>query len=330
MPSPEAVWDVHAHYVPPSTLDLIADGPGVVRVEEWNGTPRSVTVNGGGTGTTIDQLGDVGAILAAADRAGVDRRLLSPPPFTFRYWDDPGRTAAVARHLNDATAAAVARHPDRLAGLATLPLQDAAASLAELERARSLGLVGVTMGSVVAGENVTTASLEPVWEAIDAASLPVLIHPDSVPSPRWNEYLLVNMLGMPVESATALASLIFSGALERYPSLRVCFVHGGGVAPYLLGRWDHCWRVRPEPKAQIDQPPATWLDRVYFDTLTHSPQVISFMVEVVGPDNVVIGTDSPFDVGDADPLGTLARAPRLTEDERVAIRSANAARWLYG
>jgi aminocarboxymuconate-semialdehyde decarboxylase len=309
----------------------MAHGQVQVDIGTVNGIPDSITVNGMAVGATVQQLADLGAIVEATNRARLDRRVLSPPPFTYRYWDEADRSAGLARLLNDATARAVEAYPDRFVGLATVALQDANIAIAELRRAREeLGLLGVTLGTNVAGGNVSDDARLPFLAEVAESGMPVLIHPDFVPNPRTTGYYLVNVLGMPVESAITMANMIFSGLFDRYPELRVCFMHGGGVAPYLLGRWDKGWRVRPEAKMDITRQPSDYLENIFCDTITHSPQALSFLVEVMGHRNVVIGTDLPFDVEEPDPRGHLRRAPNLTEEQIEVIETVSAVRWLTG
>jgi aminocarboxymuconate-semialdehyde decarboxylase len=291
----------------------------------------SITVNGMAVGATIRQLSDVEGIVAATDHAVIDRRVLSPPPFTYRYWDDPAATLDLHQLINEATAAVVAAHPDRFLGLASVPLQDAEAAIGEATRAREeLGLVGVTLGTNVAGGNVDDPVRRPFLAAMAEAGMPVLIHPDFVPQPRIGDYYLVNLVGMPVESGITMANMVFSGIFEEMPGLRVCFMHGGGIGPYLLGRWDKGWQVRPESRADRPTPPSQGMGNVFCDTLTHSPLALSYLVELLGESNVVIGTDLPFDVEDADPRAHLRKAPRLTETQIEVIETVSPVRWLTG
>lgn len=328
---PGVVWDVHAHYLPETAMPLMGDGAVQVRAELVGNVPDSITVNGMAVGATIQQLSDAEGIVAATDGAAIDRRVLSPPPFTYRYWDEPARTLELARLLNDATAAVVEAHPQRFVGLATVPLQDTGAALAEARRARDeLGLVGVTLGTNVAGANVSDDVRIPFLADLAENGMPVLIHPDFVPSPRTGDYYLINLIGMPVESGITMGNMIFSGIFELLPALRVCFLHGGGIAPYVLGRWDKGWEVRPESRADIPRAPTDYLANIYCDTLTHHPGALAYLVETIGERNVVIGTDLPFDVEDPDPRGHVRRAPRLTDEQIGIIETTSPVRWLTG
>lgn len=325
------VWDVHAHYLPETAIGEMGTGQVRVTTETVDGVADSITVNGMAVGATVQQLADVDAIVAATERAGIDRRVLSPPPFTYRYWDDPESSLRLARLLNDATAEAVASDPSRFLALATVPLQDTELAIAEFHRAHDeLGLSGVTLGTNVAGENISDGGRLPLLEAVAEAGMPVLVHPDFVPNPRLGDYYLINLIGMPVESAITMANMIFSGLFDLLPDLRVCFMHGGGIAPYVFGRWDKGWDVRPESRAKIGRKPTNYLGNVFCDTLTHSPAALAYLVEVLGEHNVVIGTDLPFDVEDPDPRAHLRSAPRITPGQIEVIETLSPVRWLTG
>jgi aminocarboxymuconate-semialdehyde decarboxylase len=331
MSQPPRTVDVHAHYLPPSALDLMASGRAVVSTHVDEGRAGCIALNGMRVGATIDQLSSVDGMLRAMDDSGVAVRVLSPPPFTYRYWDDPAQTLRLHRMLNEATAAVAAAHPDRFVGLATAPLQAADVAVEELQRSvRDLGLRGITVGTNVDGRNISDDGPVEVLRAAADADVPVLVHPDFVPNPRLGQHYLVNLIGMPTESATALANLVLSGGMEAIPGLRICFVHGGGSFPYLLGRLRKGWDVRPETKAGTSAPPDHQLDRVFFDSLTHSPLALRYLIDLVGSTNVVVGTDAPFDVEEPQPMRRLRECPGLTEEEERQISGLSPMRWLTG
>ncbi|MFQ5879076.1 MAG: amidohydrolase family protein [Dehalococcoidia bacterium] len=325
------VCDVHGHFLPLSALPLLDVGPVRVTVGEVRGNPDSLVLNGMPLGATAGELSSVDYILQQMETAGVERRVLSPPPFTFRYWADVEMGVELCRRLNDGLAEAVASHPQRLVGLCTVPLQDTAAAIAELERAtRELGLSGVAVGTVVRDGNLSDERLLDFFAAVADAGLPVLVHPDFVPNRRLADYYLLNLVGMPVETATAMANMIFSGMLDQLPHLRLCFSHGGGVAPYLFGRWTRGWQVRPECRDRIRRPPEEYLRLVYCDTITHSSLSLSFLIRLIGEHRVLLGTDHPFDVQDPDPRGTLAAAPGIGPEERHWVERRAPEQWLRG
>lgn len=323
------ICDVHAHYLSQEVARRLDRGRVRVRLGTVDGVEDAITANGMPVGATINQLSSVDGILEGMRAEGLERRVLSPPPFTFRYWEDPGDGADLCRALNDSLAEAIAGH-DELLGLCTVPLQDVDAAIAELERAVGLGLVGVELGTFVHDENLGDDRFAPFFAAVEAAGLPILVHPDFRPNPRLAQHYLINLVGMPVETATAMANLVFNGTLDRYPRLRFCFLHGGGAAPYLYGRWDAGWRVRTDTKSRIERPPSEYLASVWCDTLTHSAEALGYLVGLVGAERVVLGTDNPFDVRDPDPRGHLARAPGVTAEQRDQIERRSPQAWLTG
>lgn len=323
--------DVHSHYLPEDALDLMANGRAVVSTRTDHGVSGCIAVNEIRVGTTVGQIGSVDSILRAMDASGVGRRVLSPPPFTYRYWSDLADTLALHRRLNEATAAVVDLRPDRFSGLCTVPMQSPGTAIDEYTRAtQELGLVGLTVGTNVDGRNLSDDGQRDVLAAAADSGLPVLVHPDFVPNPRLSEYYLLNLVGMPTESAITLANLIMTGTLEKLPGLRICFVHGGGSLPYLLGRLDKGWSARAELRTDTTKPPSESIGNVYFDTLTHSPLALRYLIDAVGAENVVIGTDAPFDVEEPQPLTRLRECPGLTEEEEIAIVEHSPRRWLGG
>lgn len=325
------VWDVHGHYLPIAALEPMRPGRASVRIGTVSGIADSVTVNDMAVGATVEQLASVEGILAAMDGEGLDRRVLTPPPFTYRYWDEPDATTSLCRLINDATAEVVSSHAERLFGFCTVPLQDPQAAIAEMNRGiDELGLVGIGLGTNVDGRLLSDPYLRPFFQAVTERGAPVLVHPEFVPSPRYSDYYLINLVGMPVETGTTLANMMLTGMLEELPELRVCFVHGGGVTPYLIGRWSHSWNARTDTRRDSKTPPWSQLRSIYWDSLTHSPEALSFLVELMGSDHVVVGTDAPFDMEDPSPLATLTAAPRLSEEDRRQIKSVSPLRWLYG
>ena len=235
----------------------------------------------------------------------------------------------MARMVNDETAAIVAEHPDRFAGLAFLPLQDADASVRELERGmRELGLIGAAVSTHVDGEDWDSERLFPVLQAANDLGALVFVHPASVRARGiLPNYHLVNMIGNPLETTIAIGSIVFGGVLDRLDSLRLVFAHGGGYAAFAAGRFDHGATVRPESKGTL-LPPADYLRRLYFDDLTHSALALRYLVDLVGIDQVVLGSDFPADMGYVDPVGWLETAPLLDAAEKAQILGGNLERLL--
>jgi len=163
-----------------------------------------------------------------------------------------------------------------------------------------------------------------VFAKLQELDVPLFLHPSGFSPERLGSYHLNNLIGNPTDTATAAASLIFGGVLKEFPRLKVYLAHAGGSCPYLRGRWEHGWRVRPEAKQHIQKPPSEYIGLLYFDSLAHSVPALSFLVESMGPERVMLGTDYPFDMRDEDPVKTIASLPHVSNAERELIYGGNA------
>ena len=324
------VIDAHAHVIPPALVDAMRDGlaPDGVRLEPDGG--RTWVVHRQGYRYPLpDDFHDVPARLATMDRHGIDAALLSIAPPLFLYWIEPQAGVAAARLINDAIAGMVAKAPGRFTGLATLPLQDPAAAVAELRRCvRAHGFRGAQIGPHAEGVPLDDERLRPVLAAAADEGVPLIIHPYYVgSSPGLDDFYLTNLQGNPWQTAVCASRLILSGTLDALPGLGLVLVHGGGHLPYQMGRLDHGHRVRPEAQGCV-HPPSAYARRFHYDTLTHSPAAARWLIGQVGADRVVLGTDTPFDMG-AGSLGTQLDGAQLGETDRQAIAHVNAER-LFG
>ncbi len=219
------------------------------------------------------------------DRTGVGRQLLSPAPPTFCYWAPGPAAAEWCRMQNDAIAELVSRHPARLMGAGGLPLQAPDLAVKELERVVSvLRFPAVEIGANVAGLDLDDAVLG---------------------DPRFRKDNLTQVAGFPLETALAMTRVIFGRVLDRWPTLRWCFAHGGGAFAYILPRLDQGWTAIADAHAAISQPPSAYARRVWVDSLTLSPRVLAFALETFGPARIVLGSDYPFKMGVADPVAAL-------------------------
>jgi len=250
----------------------------------------------------------------------VDMQVLSVCPQTFLYAQPPALAAAFARIQNEQLAKLVKTHPGRFQGIGTVPMQAPQQAADELRHAMTvLGLRGIQIGSNIAGKNLDDPELEPVWAAAAELGAFILLHPINVAGiDRLGSYYLNNLIGNPLDTTIAAACLVFSGVLERHPSLKICLAHGGGFVPYQAGRFLHGWHVRAEPKKKLPKPPTDSLQRFYFDTIVHSKEVLEFLVGNAGAARVLLGSDYPFDMGTPD--GVLqVRSLSLPAAEQASI-----------
>ena len=293
--------DVHAHILTEETIRLLQSeapkvAPKLSDIDDQFGTldvAGSVYRHFPRGGWDLERrLQDMAA-------SKVDVQVLSVCPQTFVYAQPPALAAAFARIQNEQLAKLVKARPDRFLAIATLPMQAPKLAADELRHAvRTLGLRGAQIGSNVAGKNLDDPELEPVWATAAELDAFILLHPINVAGvDRLSSYYLNNLIGNPLDTTIAAACLVFSGVLERHPSLKICLSHGGGFVPYQAGRFLHGWHVRKEPKSKLPKPPTESLGRFYFDTIVHSKDVLEFLVGNAGVDRVLLGSDYPFDMG---------------------------------
>jgi len=325
------IIDLHAHYVPKSLLEAIEKegGPHGASIRHDSEGP-TMMVDGRPYGPITPHYFETKPRLKEMDKMGVDMQVLSLNP-PMLYWAPADFGLHLARIYNDTLAGSVAEAPDRLAGLATVPLQDVPASVAELTRAvRELKLKGVYIGSNVLGKDLDHPDLFPFFQAAESLRAPVFIHPlDILGIDRLRAYYLHNGLGNPYDTALAAARLIFGGVLDRLPRLQVCLGHAGGALPGLIGRLDRVYKMRPEAKVNgCKRAPSTYLRRFTFDTITHHEPALKYLINLVGPDRVALGTDYRFDMGTMDPVGEVKRLKGFSKADRTAILSGTAAKLL--
>ncbi|HTE86292.1 MAG TPA: amidohydrolase family protein [Dehalococcoidia bacterium] len=217
--------------------------------------------------------------------------------------------------------------PMRFSALANVPMQDATAAARELERAVSRhGFRGAMIATNIAGANLDEPRFDQFWQQAQELNVPVVLHPFAVIGPdRLERFYLNNAIGNPTDTTIAAGSLIFGGVLDRFPDLQIILMHGGGFLPYQYGRFDAAHEVRPEPKSNGAGMPRDYLRRFLFDSIVFSPQVLRYLIETVGADRVVLGTDYPFDMGDYRALQRLAEsgiddAAQKTVREGAAVK----------
>jgi aminocarboxymuconate-semialdehyde decarboxylase len=204
-------------------------------------------------------------------------------------------------------------------------MQDPKAAADELTRAMSkLGLRGAMFASNIMGKNLDDPSFAPLWAAAEELGAFMFIHPNNVAgAERMRSYYLVNLIGNPLDTTIAAACLVFGGVMDRHPKLKVCLAHAGGFMPYQAGRWIHGWRVRPEPKKNVPQEPATIIGRFFYDTIAHSDPSLAFLVAQAGAGRVMLGSDYPYDMAMFDCVDHV-RALNISESDKAAILGGRA------
>lgn len=278
-----------------------------------------------------DALQDPQKKIRDMDEKGIGMSLVSSTPFAFFYEVEKDLALELARFQNDQLSELVKKHPDRFAAMATLPLQVPDEALKELERAvKKLGLRGVEIGSHVGKRELGDEAFWPIYKALEDWNVPIFIHPHHVAGvDRLQDFYLSNFIGNPLDTTIAAARLIFSGVLEKYPGLKFILAHGGGQFPFIMGRIEHGYRVRPEPKEKVHQPPRAFLKNFYFDTITHNPDALRYLIAFSGSDHVLMGSDYPYDMADERPVDTVSGLAGIMAADRRKILGENAIK-LFG
>jgi aminocarboxymuconate-semialdehyde decarboxylase len=324
-------FDVHAHVVVPEITREAGGGetwqPLVYRDEAG---AQVVELDGKEIRSALAEFTDIDGILTAQDEAGVDRVLLSPWVPLLYYDVEPDEGLRRARIQNEALAALVRAHPGRIAALGALPLQDPELAAGELGALMDDGaLRGVEVAASVRGTFLGDDRFLPFWEAAEATGALIFVHPTTrgFDSPAFQDYYLWNTVGNPLETATTAAHMVMAGVMERHPRLRVLLAHGGGALLAVRGRLRHAQSFQPQARSRLAESPDESIKRFYFDTLTHDRALLREVIEYAGADQVLLGSDYPFDMGDprqVDAVHAMGLAPAV----EAAILEGNAERIL--
>lgn len=322
--------DIHAHMLPQCLFRALESG------QEWYGMRYNTAAK---TDLYIKE-GRVGRIhpslrftpeerLQNMDAMGTEVQVVSVHTQIFGYHLDATQGLAQARDINDEIAAMARAFPQRFVGMATLPLQDVKASIVELDRAiNQLGLKGAELDTVVNGKNWDEPEFLPLFKAAESMGAVLFFHPQpqhNLVMERINRYALPNSVGVIVEDTIIVATLIFGGILDSCPNLKVCVAHGGGPACFGMGRLDRGWQVRSEARVNIQKPPSTYQRRLYYDTVVMSEAALRFLIDTVGSDRVVLGSDYPFVAWDPSPAGWVQGLESLTQEDKDRILWQNLA-----
>jgi aminocarboxymuconate-semialdehyde decarboxylase len=321
--------DLHSHFFPLEALQ----NPG--RYEDR--APKLVLENGKLSVTSRigfrPGLGagayDPAARIKALDEMQIDLQALSPSPILLFYWEEPAVAAHFSRRQNEAIQTVVQKHPDRFIGFGSVPLQSIDESIAIAREAKSIGLRGLEIGNAVGDKPLDDPSFETFFDAAQDLDLLLFVHPleggldaDDPLSP-----ILGNVLQFTFRTTLMVERMILKGMFEKYPNLRLCLSHGGGLLAFNIWRLDHSYGLRPELKKTIPRKPSEYLRQLYFDTIVHSVAALDYLVKIVGADRVVIGTDYPMAMGDFASVRKVGDL-QLSNAARDLILGGNAARAL--
>lgn len=328
--------DIHAHFIPRNCFDVVDNkgkhyGPAIVVNEKG----EEETVLGGHSyggshnfGPITKQLWDPETRIRDMDATGIDMQILSVVPSLAYYKFDAEDCLWFSQRLNEGILQVVKEYPRRFLGMATVPLQEPSMALKELDRAvNHLGLSGVQILTNINGRDLDDPELMPFYQEVEKLDVPIFIHPLGVAgAERMKKYYLANLIGNPLDTTLAAAHIIFGGVLEKFPGLKFCLAHGGGNLPYIRGRLEHGYEVRPECKVAIQQPPSHYLPLLYFETITHFLPALEYLITSVGADKIMLGTDYPHDMADSHPVSTVQSLEGISDEDKQRILGDNAAR----
>ena len=322
---PRAI-DFHAHVIEPEVYAVAAQHNIFSELPTDGGVTdemrRSIKDR---AGTVLARMSDLTERIGNMDAMGVDVQVLSASlVHQGLEWADAQTSLRLARTTNDWIAKAIASHPTRLLGLGTLPLHVPALVVAELERCmRDLGLRGAAISTTAGAMELGDPQLRPFWAKAEELGAIVFIHPGGNRDARFKRYHLWNSVGQAFEEAMAISSLMYDGVLESFPGLKICVSHGGGYMPYYMGRIDRNYIEKANTRINMSKPPIDYLRMLYFDSCVYERSVLQHLVEKVGAERVLLGSDYP--VGEGRPIEFITDAAALSPGEKERIVAANAA-----
>jgi aminocarboxymuconate-semialdehyde decarboxylase len=282
--------------------------------------------------TRAPKLMGVDERLKDMDKMGVDIQAVAPAPYHYFYFTEADLGASLARDVNDGIANVVAGNPDRFVGLGSVPLQNAELAVKELEYCvKTLGLKGVEICTNVNGKNLTDPSLglEKFFAKANELGCVIFMHPlGFTQGDRLRNHYFNNVIGNPLETTVAVSHLIFDGIIQRYPKIKFIAAHGGGFLAHYWARMDHAWGARKDCRTVIKKKPSSYLEKIYFDTITHDSEMLGNLIRRFGADHVMLGTDYPYDMADDHPLDTIRGVKRLSSEDRKLIEGGNAVKMM--
>ncbi len=328
--SPQAI-DMHSHFFPREWEDLgkrfggdwpwmkhLGDGKAMVMLGQKEFRP------------VYAACWDAAKRLEEMDRDGIDLQVMCSTPVLFAYARPAAQALYCAQLFNDAGLELAARGKGRLRTLCQVPLQDADAACKELTRAMQAGHLGVQIGNHVGDRDLDDSGIVTFLQHCAAEGAAVLVHPwDMMGGARTARWMMGWTVSMPAETQLSIVSLILGGGFDRLPeNLRICFAHGGGSFAFLLGRLENAWNNRDAARGVSKHPPSHYVKRFYVDSAVFDARALRLLIEVMGEERVMLGSDYPFPLGEQR-IGALIRDLQgLGTDARAKLLAGNAKRFL--
>jgi aminocarboxymuconate-semialdehyde decarboxylase len=322
------IIDFHNHYYPPGYLKALQSGESAVRVTiDDHGNP--LLHYPGDYNIAVPGQRDLNVRRKMLDDLGIDMQVYTlTTPGT--HVESPATAARLASLVNDEFAEGIAAHRGRFSALATLPLNDAAASVKELERAmRQLHLPGAMLFSNVNGVALADARFLPLYELANDLGAVLYIHPTHpLGVEAMTDFWLMPLVGFLMDTTLAASKLVFTGIPEKFPRIRWALTHLGGTIPYMAERLDRGWRAFKECRVNINRPPSEYLRHFYFDTVNFSQDALKLAIAFAGADHLLAGSDYAHQIGSPKLMLESLRALDVSETDRAGMLGGNAARLL--
>lgn len=318
------VIDVHTHMFTTRWLELLQKEGGQYNIQTRPDGQREIFR--GNVPVVLPQKGhfDWDLRIEHMDKFGIDVGVVSLTCPNV-YWGGEEVSVRAAVEANDNVEDAQSRFPDRIRWFASLPWEYPQRAIEELERSCAKGAVGVMVLANVAGMSLTDAKFAPIWAEIDKRKLPVLVHPTDPPGVDLMDMTKFDLswsVGFMFDTTLAITRMIFEGFFDQYPDLKIIASHGGGTLPYLVGRFEKGDEVELASRRQMKRKPTDYLRHIYYDSITYDPRSLQYLISIVGPEHVMLGTDWPHWVHDT--KGALANTAMLPEAQTKAVRGSNA------
>jgi len=322
------IVDVHNHYYPPAYIKALEQGPSAVRIT-YDKDKNPCLHYPGDYNVAVPGHRDIDYREQVLREQGIDTQVITlTTPGT--HIEDAATAVRLAQLVNDCLARVVADKRGRFAALATLPLNDPAASVTELRRGmEQLKFRGAMVFSNINGAALSDQRFWKLWEAANELGAVIHIHPTNpVGVEAMLDYWLMPLVGFLMDTTLAAASLVFSGVVERFPNIRWVLGHLGGAIPYLAERLDRGYEAFPDCRKNISRPPTSYLKQFYFDTVNFDPRALELAVSFAGADHVLAGSDYPHQIGSIPKMLEALKSMKVSEDDRKKILGGNAARLL--
>lgn len=325
--------DIHTHIIPDKLPDYSKKFgyDGFVRLDKRNDTEADMMLFEKKFRTIKCNCWSPEIRIEESKKSDIDVQVLSPIPIMFSYWADINDALETSRFLNDSIADICKKYPKNFIGLGTVPMQSVPHAIKELERCKKeINLSGVEIGTNINNHNLNDEQFYDFFAACEELSMSIFIHPwNMMGTSKMKKYWLPWLVGMPAETSRAICSMIFGGIFEKFPNLKVAFAHGGGIFPYTLGRIEQGFLQRPDI-CSIDNNinPREYLNKFYVDSLVHSKESLQFLVDTMGVNQIALGSDYPFPLGESEPGDTILSLDSISKADEERLFSGSALEWL--